>query len=188
MAGDEDEMRQALKRVAATLKDAEIPFALSGGYAAWVHGGPEPDHDVDFMAPPESVPEAVEPLEKAGLRVEQPSEDWLVKVYDGQAMVDLVHRPQGRPVDADRLGRAAALAVLSLEMPVLDPTDIIVDKLIVLDEHDCDLGSVLPVLRSLREQVDWRRVRAETRGSPFAEAALLLAQCLGIAPAVGGPA
>ena len=29
-----------LKRVAATLRDEEIPFALGGGLAAWARGGP----------------------------------------------------------------------------------------------------------------------------------------------------
>ena len=42
-------LREALKRVAVTLKQAEVPFALAGGYAAWARGGPEPDHDVDFV-------------------------------------------------------------------------------------------------------------------------------------------
>jgi hypothetical protein len=185
MPDDAAAMRQALKRVAATLKGAGVPFVLSGGYAAWVRGGPEPDHDVDFMLPPAAVPQATEALENEGLRVEQPPEDWLVKVFDGDQMVDLIHTPQGRPVDEERMARAEPVSVLSLEMPVLDATDIVVDKLIVLDEHYCDLTQVLPVLRSLREQVDWQRARDEAAGSPFAEAALLLAERLSIAPAPG---
>ena len=53
MPGDQDNLREALKRVATTLKDIGVPFALAGGYAAWARGGPEPDHDVDFLVSPD---------------------------------------------------------------------------------------------------------------------------------------
>lgn len=46
---EQDSLREALKRTAVTLKEAGVPFALAGGYAAWVRGGAEPDHDVDFV-------------------------------------------------------------------------------------------------------------------------------------------
>ena len=42
-------LRDALKRSAAALKADGVPFALGGGYALWVHGAPEPDHDVDLV-------------------------------------------------------------------------------------------------------------------------------------------
>jgi hypothetical protein len=172
-----------MKRVAAVLKRAEVPFALSGGYAAWARGGPEPDHDVDFMIPRHAMERAVDALEKDGLRVEHPPEGWLVKVFDEDRMVDLIHDSSGGPVDEDRLSRAETISVMSLEMPVLDPSDVVIDKLMVLHEHYCDLTKVLPVVRALREQVDWDRVRRETAESPFAEAALLLAERLAIVPA-----
>ena len=33
---------EALKRVAAGLRDAELPFCVGGGLAAWARGGPPP--------------------------------------------------------------------------------------------------------------------------------------------------
>ena len=38
-----------LKRVASTLKTADIPFALGGSFAVYAHGGHSSDHDVDFL-------------------------------------------------------------------------------------------------------------------------------------------
>ena len=38
-----------LKRVAAVLKQAEVPFALGGSFAVYAHGGHSSDHDVDFL-------------------------------------------------------------------------------------------------------------------------------------------
>jgi hypothetical protein len=67
-------------------------------------------------------------------------------------------------------------------MPVLSATDVMVSKLLALDEHYCDLATVLPVARALREQVDWERVRERTKGEPFAEAVLFLAERLGVVP------
>jgi hypothetical protein len=38
------------------------------------------------------------------------------------------------------------------------------------------------VARSLREQIDWQRVRRETAGSPYAEAFLILLDRLDVVP------
>jgi hypothetical protein len=57
-------------------------------------------------------------------------------------------------------------------------------KLAVLSERYCDLAAVVPTARALREQVDWRLVRDNVAGNPFAEVTLELLERLGvIAPA-----
>ena len=38
-----------MKRAAAALRDAEVPYILGGGLAAWARGGPPTEHDVDFF-------------------------------------------------------------------------------------------------------------------------------------------
>jgi hypothetical protein len=72
------------------------------------------------------------------------------------------------------------MPVLSVHMPVLEATDIVVTKLMTLDEHYCDYGRLLPVARALREQVDWDRVRREVAGNDFAAVFLVLLDRLGI--------
>ncbi|MBE3203438.1 phospholipid-binding protein [Parafrankia irregularis] len=182
-------LRESLKRVAVTLKEAEIPFALGGSYACWARGGPEPVHDVDFMLRESDVPAAVDVLRSAGLRPVDPPEDWLTKVYDGDVLVDLIHHPVGRAVTDEMLARSRDLSVDSVRMPVLDATDWFEMTLLALDERYCDLGRVLPMIRAMREQVDWAQVRRATADSPFAEAALLIATRLKlIPPPVGVPA
>jgi hypothetical protein len=167
------------------LKDADIPFALGGGYAAWARGGPEPEHDVDFMLPEEDIERALHRLTQAGLRAEDPPEDWLVKVFDGEEMVDLIHHPTGRPVTRAMIEQADEIDVDSVVMPVLSATEILVTKLLALTEHYCDYAKLLPAARALREQVDWSAVRRETADSAFAEAFLVLADRLGITGAAG---
>lgn len=85
-----EEMLPSLKRVGAALRGAQIPFVLAGGLAAWARGGPESDHDIDFLVKPEDAERALEVLEKEGLRTERPPEEWLYKVYDGEVMIDLI--------------------------------------------------------------------------------------------------
>jgi hypothetical protein len=175
-----DRLREAMKRVAVTLKRAEVPFALAGGFAGYARGGPEPGHDVDFYLLEADVPRAQRALDEAGLRLEDPPEDWLVKVYDGEAMVDLIFAPKAGPVEKELLNRAGELEVDSVLMPVLSPTDLLVDKLLALDERSCDYARLFPVVRSLREQVDWAEVRQRTADNPFARAFLSLADTLSI--------
>jgi hypothetical protein len=174
------EAREALKRVAVTLKQAGVRFALAGGYAAWAHGAPEPGHDVDFVVAEEDAAKAEAMLVEAGLRVVHPPEDWLVKVFTDGAVVDVVHRLNNAPVGGLLLDRADEQDVLSVYMPVLTATDVLVSKMNALNEHKCDYSTLLPVARALREQVDWQQLRGETGGNDFALAFLFLLERLGI--------
>jgi hypothetical protein len=177
---EQADLREALKRVAVALKETGIPFALAGGYAVWARGGPEPDHDVDFLVSPNDADKVADLLAGKDLEVQQPPEDWLFKVYTDGAMVDVLHRAAGAHSTEPALEAATELQVLSVRMPVLAATDLVVHKLAVLDERYCDLAQVLPTLRALREQVDWDRVRRQTAGNPFAEVTLVLVDRLGI--------
>ncbi|HWM63179.1 MAG TPA: hypothetical protein VNP96_04220 [Solirubrobacterales bacterium] len=61
--------------------------------------------------------------------------------------------------------------------------DILVTKLLALDEHNADYAHLLLVCRALREQVDWLALRQRTSSSPFAAAFFTLVEGLGIGPA-----
>ncbi len=177
---ERDEIRDLLKRTAVALKQGDVPFALCGGYAAWMRGAPEPDHDADFLVPEAESERAARVLADAGLEVQQPAEDWLVKVVSGGSFVDVLWRTCGRPVEGDLIDRAEVMPVLSVHMPVLAATDILVTKLMALDEHYCDFSRLLPVARALREQVDWATVQREIADNDFAVVFLDLLVRLGV--------
>ena len=175
------QLREALKRVAVALKQGELSFALAGGYALWARGGPEPEHDVDFVVAEEDRERAAELLRDAGLEVVQPPEDWLFKVDCGEeAVVDVLFRLGGVPVERGMLREVDELEVESVMMPVLAATTLLTTKLNALDEHDCDLAKVLPAARAVREQVDWAEVARQTDGNHFAAVALVLLDRLGV--------
>jgi hypothetical protein len=179
-------LREALKTVAVALKEGDLPFALTGGYAIWARGGPEPDHDVDFMVAEADAPRAAELLSERGLDVVHPPEDWLFKVFLGEAMVDVLFRIGSRPVERERLQDADPMEVESVLMPVLSGTELMVDRLNALEEHACDFGRAIVVARAVREQVDWEAVTERTADNDFAAALLFLLDRLRvIGPASG---
>jgi len=75
---DFPELIETMKRAAAALRDAEVPFLLGGGMAAWARGGPPTDHDVDLLLRERDAELALEALEAAGMRGERPPEGWLL--------------------------------------------------------------------------------------------------------------
>ena len=100
--GDES-LLHTLKRVAAVLKQAEIPFALGGSFAVYAHGGTPATTTSTSCIREEDAERALEALAAAGFAAERPPEDWLVKVYDDGRMVDLIYRPVERPVTDETL-------------------------------------------------------------------------------------
>lgn len=173
-------LERTLVRVCATLRAANVPFAVTGGCGAYARGAPPSDHDVDVLIRPADADDAVGALVAVGMRATDAPEDWLRKVYDGAVPVDLLHRPAECTVTDDMLAAAEQLPVASVMAPVAPATDILEQKLLSLGTHYCDFTWILPAARALREQVDWVALRARTEHHPYAEAFLLLAERLGI--------
>jgi Nucleotidyl transferase of unknown function (DUF2204) len=168
----------SLRRSAAALYGAEVPFLLGGGLACWARGGPVTDHDVDLFVRPAHAEQAASALEGAGMTIERPPESWLLKAYDDGTLVDLIYEPAGGPVDDAMFGRAEDLEVMAVPMKVAAVDDVLVTKLLALSEQEPDYGAVLAIARTLREQVDWDSVRDRTSASPFARAFFTLAEGL----------
>jgi len=169
-----------LRRAASALKEAGIDFALAGGYAAYARGAAEPTHDVDFVLREEDVRGALAALTAVGMEHRECPEDWLEKAYDDGRLVDLIHSPADRPVNTELLSRAECLTVSAITMPVLTATDLVIMRMLAYTETTCDFSDFLPVLRALREQVDWPRVSKETAHSPYAQVLIELLRRLGV--------
>jgi Uncharacterised nucleotidyltransferase len=185
MAPDEptarfSDIEHALKRAAAALREADVPFLLGGSLASWARGGPESRHDLDLMIRPQDVDRALSALQDAGMRPERPPEDWLVKAWDGDTLVDLIFCPKGMVVDDEVIARGDAMSVLGMEIRVMALEDVLVTKLMAITEHALRFEGPLRMARALREQVDWDDVRSRTAASPFARAFFVLLDGLGI--------
>ena len=186
MATDDEQpfsdLEHALKKSAAALRNADVPFLLGGSLASWARGGPETRHDLDLMIKPDDVERALEALEAAGMRPERPPEEWLVKAWDGDTLVDLIFGPSGLTIDDEVIARGETLTVLGMDMRVMSLEDVMTTKLMALTEHALRYESLLRIARALREQIDWDDVRSRTEDSPFARAFFVLLEGLNVLP------
>lgn len=173
-------MKAVLKKVAGTLRAAEVPFMLCGSMATWARGGPVVQKDLDFCLKPEDSEHALEALAAAGMRTERPPEGWLFKAWDDGVPIDLLFAPAGIPVTDKILARAEELSVLAVPMQVASIDDIVSTKLLALSEHSLDYERLLQIVRALREQISWPVVRSRTQHSPYADAFFTLVVRLGI--------
>ena len=178
------ELLDAMKRAAGVLRDHGVDFALAGGFAIYARGGPERGHDIDFIVRQQDAEHALSLLIAEGFRGERPAEGWLFKVYDGDALVDLIFAPNNRPEEVPAiLERAEEMEVYAITIKVLSVMDVLASKLLALKEHEVDYDDVLEIARACREQIDWDELRRLTQGSPYASAFFTLADELGLAAA-----
>jgi hypothetical protein len=177
----------ALKLAVATLRDAGVPFMLGGSVAAWARGGPQPRKDLDFMVKPGDAEAALAALAEAGLRTERPPEEWLVKAYHEDVLIDIIFGPSGLGITDEVIERADMISVMAVRTPVMQLEDMLVTMLSALDEHTLNYSPLIGIARALREQIDWPALRARTAGSPFAKAFFTLVEELGIAAPPGRP-
>jgi hypothetical protein len=181
VSSDFETLLIAMRKAAGALRDAEIPFALAGSVAVYAHGGPDTDHDVDFLVKPEDADRALEALGEAGFRIQKPAEGWLYKALDSKgATIDVIFEPTTGPVTDDLLARAEMVEVYAIHVPVLSPTDVLTSKLLALREHNLDYAPMLEIARSLREQIDWAELRRRTDESAYAKPFFTLVEQLGL--------
>lgn len=176
----EPRMLAVLKKAVGVLNDAGIPFALAGSMACWALGGPPSRHDIDLALREGDSDRALEALATAGFKVERPPEGWLSKAWDGGVLVDLIWAPMGLTVTDKVLEAAGIVNVDGMEVPALNPTDVLTSKLLALNESHLDFESLLAITRGVREQVDWRELRRRTEDKPLARSFLYMAGELGL--------
>jgi hypothetical protein len=177
-------LAEALKRAAAALREAEVPFMLCGSMACWIRGGPEPfTKDVDFCVKEADADRALDALAGMGMATERPPEGWLYKAWDEHILIDLLFAPANVPVTDTTLERSDELLVLSVPMQVAAIDDVMATKLLALNESSIDFKQLLQIARSLREQIAWAQLRRRTEESPYAMAFFTLVEQLGIVTA-----
>jgi len=184
-SGEVEQIKESLKRGAAALRDAGVPFMVGGGLASWARGGPESGHDVDFFVKPDDAQRAWQALADAGMRTERPPEGWLLKAYDGDVLIDVIFEPSGLEITDEAIESAEELEVLAQRMKVISLEDLMVTKLSCLREHQLDYEPHLEIARSLREQIDWEAVRRRAPSNPYVSAFFTLVEELDLLPSNG---
>lgn len=177
-----------LRKCVALLREAEIPFLVGGSLAAWARGGPEVTNDLDLMVRRQDAERALELLVDAGMRPDRPPEEWLLKAWDGEVLVDLIFRTVEGEVTDEQIARGEQMTVTSVSMNVLRLEDMFALRLQTLNEHHLDYAALLKMARALREQVDWDAVRARVRHTPYGNAFFTMLEGLGVVDPPDGDA
>jgi hypothetical protein len=176
------DIERTLRRAAAALKEADVPFMLGGSLAVFARGGPESCSDLDLIVKADDAQRALDVLLGIGMLREDPPEDWLMKAWDGEVLVDLIFAPVGLRVDDQLFGTADHMSVFSINMAVMRLEDVLATKLMSMNDHYIDYAGLLKLVRSVREQVNWDEVRDRTRSSPYARAFFALLDELDVVP------
>ena len=186
-AAEFKEIVESLRRAVAGLREADVRYCLSGSVASWARGGPETVNDVDLIVDPPDLDKAVAALEACGMRSEVPPEGWLVKLWDGEVLIDLIHTVTGYESVEEILMRSEVMRVASLDVPVAQMEDVLTPKLLAFAEHYLHYTGALRAARALREQIDWGVLRSKTCQSPYARGFFALLEALAIIPGDEAP-
>ena len=171
-----------LRRSVALLRDAGIPFVVGGSLAAWARGGPEVTNDLDLMVRPSDAERVLELLTEAGMTPERPPEEWLLKAWDADVLVDIIFCTVEGEVTDEVIARGEELTVTSVSMNVMNLEDMFALRLQTLNEHRLDYAPLLKMARALREQVDWDAVRRRVRHTPYGMAFFTIIEGVGVIP------
>jgi Nucleotidyl transferase of unknown function (DUF2204) len=177
-----EELLPTLKKGAAALEGRRVPYMLGGSLACWARGGPAIAADLDFMVKQEDAERALAALLESGMREERPPEQWLLKAWDRDHMVDIIFEAAGLPITDEVFARADRLSVEAMSIPVMALEDVLTTKLRAMNERSLDYEQPVQIARSLREQINWDDVRARTADSPYAAAFFTLTERLGVVP------
>jgi hypothetical protein len=175
-----EQLTDAMMRVAAALRDADIPYLLAGSFAAWARGAPAHETDLDFVVKPEDADHAVGVLVDAGMDSHEAPEEWLRKVRDGDVIVDVIFDPAGLVVDDKTMERGDDIEVGGMTFRVMAVDDVMTTKLFAFKEHYLDYESSLEMARVLREQIDWDLQRERCAGYAYAKPFFTLLEELGV--------
>jgi len=162
------------------LRESGVDHMLGGGLAIWARGGPPTDHDVDFLLREEDADRALDVLTEARFKPERAPEHWLYKAWEDENLVDLVFHPAGGAIGDEHFARATDFEVSAHRVLVASIDDVLVPRLLAINEQEPDFRAVLEIARAPREQVNWRSVERRASQSPFARAFFSLAEGLGI--------
>src|SRR5207248_9708304 len=112
--------------------------------------------DGDLLIRGEDSDRALDACEHVGRRTGRPPEGWLVKAWHANGtLIDLIYSPAGGPITDESIEHAPVLEVMALRVRVCSLEDLMMTKLLALNEQEPDFGSLLELARAVRAQVGW---------------------------------
>ena len=171
---DDVTYRRVLAEVIDAVEAEGLPYVAIGGLATAVFGRPRPTKDIDLFVKPDDADRCVKALETVGFKPEHPKEDWLLKAYKKDVLVDVIFRIHNSIyLDDDMLARAQHHQLKGTTLKVLPPEDFIVTQACTHSEDTPHYWyNALTVIAS--SQLDWEYVVRRSSHGPRRVLSLLL--------------
>jgi len=152
------EARDCYRGVVQALQQADVPFAVSGGFAFHRHTGIwRATKDLDLVLPPSAIPQAIQVLESQGFETNIQDAVWLAKAWRQDYFVDLITGVGNAtlPVEQSWIDRALSDDVLGIPCKVLRAEELIASKLFVTRRERFDGADIAHLLKSCGRRLDW---------------------------------
>lgn len=173
-ADDDEAFRAVLSDVVEAVEDEGIHYLAIGGLASATYGRPRPTKDIDVFVKPEDAERCVKALEGSGFSTEEPKEDWLLKAYKDDVLVDVIFRIHNSVyLDDDMLARARRRRLKGQTLRVVPPEDFIVMQALTHSEDTPHYWyNALTVIAS--SEIEWEYVIRRSSHGPRRVLSLLL--------------
>lgn len=143
------------------LREREIPFVVGGAFAVHKHTGIwRTTKDLDLMLKAQSVPAALNSLEKRGFLTHIEDPVWLAKAHRGEYFVDLITGIGNASLGVDDtwIARSVPEVVLGIPCTVMAVEELIMSKLFVAYRERFDGADIVHLLDACGRTLDWARL------------------------------
>jgi hypothetical protein len=159
------EAYQCYRGVLDGLLRADVPFAVSGGFAFHHHTGIwRTTKDLDLVLPPRAVAGAFGVLVEEGFETYVQDPVWLAKARRRDYFVDLITGVGNATLTVDQtwIDRAVEDVILDIRCKVLPVEEMIASKLFVTRRERFDGADIAHLLRARAGSLDWERLLSLT--------------------------
>lgn len=173
-ADDDETFRSVLDDVVRALEDEDVPYLAIGGLATATYGRPRPTKDIDVFVKPEDAERSLKALEQAGFSTEEPKEDWLLKAYKDDVLVDVIFRIHNSIyLDDDMIAKGRRHQLKGTTIKVVPAEDFIVMQACTHSEDTPHYWyNALTVIAN--SEIDWDYVIRRSSHGPRRVLSLLL--------------
>ena len=149
------------RRVMQTLRDAEIPFLVGGGFAFYCYTKiSRYTKDFDIFIDPSDLARTLEGLKAAGYEADNKYPHWLAKAHHRDQVVDIIYSSGNGLclVDGEWFKAGNPATVLGETVLLAPVEEMIWQKAFIMERHRYDGSDILHLLHYHREALNWDRL------------------------------
>ena len=154
------------RKVLVTLRDANIPYLVGGGYAFIRYTGIERRmKDFDVFLDERDWPAASVALNEAGIDTVLTFPHWLGKAVEDDVFVDIIYGSGNgvAPVDAEWFAHATDDEILGVPVRLVPREELLWTKSFVMERERYDGADVAHIIRVCGADLDWQRLLGRFR-------------------------